>query len=171
MRMRRPWRDRPRRFVQAEEGATAIEFAFIAPVLIFALYSLIEIGLLGMMMSNLDNAVIEASRRIRTGRADMATSASTFEDQICTNMGDNTQQCRDRLMISVEKYAQFAAAGAANTAPAGQFDAGAAGDIIVVKANYTWPLITPYVASAYHGGNMTEVVLASRMAFKNEPFE
>lgn len=155
-----------------DRGSTAIEFAFIAPVLFFALYSLIEIGLLGMMISGLDNAVQEASRRIRTGRTDSANSASEFEDQICTDLGSNSTDCHNRLVISVEKFARFSNANATVTGlPNGQFNKGLASDIIVVKANYTWTLITPYIATAYQGAHLGQLVLASRLAFKNEPFQ
>ena len=75
------WRD--------DDGATAIEFAFVAPLLFLTLFSLVEIGMLAMMSSGLDNAVYETARRIRTGRDDGATNASGFEDQICARLGGN----------------------------------------------------------------------------------
>jgi len=160
-----------RAFRDDDKGATAIEFAFIAPVLFFALLSLIELGIMSMMSTSLDNAVIEAARRIRTGRDDAPASASAFEDLVCANMGGSVGDCRDRLVISVQKYAAFANAGTAATSqPAGQFDKGGQNDIILVKANYKWPVVTPMLLSPYPQDGM-EVTLASRFAFKNEPFE
>lgn len=166
------FRLRAPRFGRDERGATAIEFAFVAPVLCFALLSLVEIGVLGMMSSGLDNAVAESSRRIRTGRTDGPTSATSFEDQICANLGGNATDCRTRLVISVQKYSSFSSAGGAISAPPnGAFDKGAAGDIIIVKADYNWPLMSPFVASSYpHDGPMS-ITLGSRLAFKNEPFK
>src|SRR5688572_32590140 len=90
-------------FRRDEQGATAVEFAFVAPVLIFALLSLVEIGVLGMMITSVDAAVFEASRRIRTGRDDAAVNAQTFEDQVCAHIGGGQQSCRDRLVISVKR--------------------------------------------------------------------
>jgi Flp pilus assembly protein TadG len=163
---------RARAFRQDESGAAAIEFAIIAPVLFFALLSLIEIGVMGMMTSGLDNAVIESARRIRTGRDDAANSASAFEDQICGRLGGALASCRERLVVSVQKFSAFSSAGAATaTQPAGQFDKGGPSDIILVKANYKWPLITPFLASAYNRDGPTDVTVTSRVAFKNEPFE
>lgn len=163
---------RDRRFPSDEGGATAIEFALIAPLLFFALLSLIEIGVLGMITTSLDNAVIEAARRIRTGESGAATSASTFRDQICAGMDGIFGGCQDRLVISVQKYSAFADAGAAvNAAPAGEFNKGGANDIILVKADYRWPLMSPFVATAYNRDGPLEVTVSSRMAFKNEPFE
>ncbi|MBU1377942.1 MAG: pilus assembly protein [Alphaproteobacteria bacterium] len=163
---------RAKAFHRDENGAAAIEFALVAPVLFFALLSLFEIGALGMMTSGLDNAVIDASRRIRTGRSDAATTASTFEQQICDRMGGAVTSCRDRLVVSVQKYSAFASASAAATSqPAGQFDKGRASDIILVKANYKWPLMSPFLATAYGRNGPMDITIASRVAFKNEPFE
>lgn len=163
---------RARGFRRDERGATAIEFAFVAPVLFFALLSLVELGMLGMMMSGVDAAVLDSARRIRTGRDDAATSASTFEDQICARMGGSLSTCRDRLIISVQRFNQFSDANAVATAtPDGSFDKGAAGDIIIVKANYRWPLMTPFLATAFDRNGPLDVTIPARVAFKNEPFQ
>jgi Flp pilus assembly protein TadG len=163
---------RARAFRRDERGASAVEFALIAPVLIFALLSILEIGVLGMITTGLDNAVIESSRRIRTGRDDAASSASAFEDQICSRLGGAFTACRDRLVVSVQRYSTFSTAGVATTAqPQGQFDKGGPSDIILVKANYKWPLMSPFVATAYNRNGPLEVTVTSRVAFKNEPFE
>ena len=165
-------RIRAPRFGRDTRGATAVEFALVAPILFFALLSLVEIGMLGMMSSGLDNAVIEAARRIRTGRTDGATSATTFEDQICANLGGNTSACRSRLVVSVQKYSKFFDAGGSISAPpSGAFDKGVAGDIILVKADYNWPLMSPFIATAFHRSGPMSVTLGSRLAFKNEPFK
>jgi Flp pilus assembly protein TadG len=163
---------RARAFRRDESGSAAIEFALISPVLFFALFSLLEIGVLGMMTSSLDNAVLESARRIRTGRDDAADSASSFEDQICGRLGGAAVSCRERLVVSVQKFSAFSSAAAANDAqPLGQFDKGGPSDIILVKVNYKWPLMTPFLATAYNRAGPLDVTIASRVAFKNEPFE
>lgn len=154
-----------------EGGAAAVEFSLIAPVLFFALLSLFEIGVLGIMTSGLDNAVADASRRIRTGRDDAATSAATLEQQICARMV-SIDSCGERLVTSVQRFSNFTgAATAATTQPANQFDKGAASDIILVKANYTWPLMSPFVTRGFDRSGPLEITITSRLAFKNEPFE
>lgn len=160
------------RWRRSERGATAVEFALVAPLLFFALLSLVEIGMMGMMVSGLDNAVIEVSRKIRTGRDDGPTSASSFEDQVCAAMGGSAAACHQRLTISVQKFTSFANANAVvESQPDDQFDKGGPNDIIVVKANYKWPLMSPFVATAYQRNGPMDVTLTSRMAFKNEPYE
>ena len=167
-----PHTARARAFRDDTRGASAIEFALVAPVLFYAILSVLEIGVMAMMSTSLDNAVIEASRRIRTGRSDAPSSVSTFEDLVCGTMGGAAGDCRSRLVVSVQKYSSFAGAGTAATAPpAGQFDKGRQNDIILVKADYEWPLMTPFVATAYGRHEPMSVTLTSRFAFKNEPFE
>lgn len=153
-------------------GATAVEFAFVAPVLFLALFSIVEVGMLAMMSSGLDNAVSETARRIKTGRDDAAANAAGFEDQICARMGGNVAECRSRLVISVQRFDRFTDANAVISAPpAGQFNRGSAEDIVLVKADYVWPLMTPFIATAYHRDGPMQVTLGTRVAFKNEPFE
>jgi Flp pilus assembly protein TadG len=159
-------------FRRDERGATAIEFALVAPLLFFALLSLVEIGMLGMMVTSLDNSVIEVSRRIRTGRDDGPTSMTTFKNQVCANMGGSTSACISRLRISVQKYSTFGNANTAVTAaPNDTFDKGGPDDIVLVKADYTWPLMSPFIATAYQHAGPMSVVLSSRLAFKNEPYQ
>lgn len=161
----------PQGFFRDRSGATAIEFAFVAPVLFLSLFSIIEVGMLGMMSSGLDNAVFETSRMIRTGRSDAPASAAAFEERVCENLGGDIAKCRDRLTISVQRFDRFADANAAiTTAPAGQFNKGAAEDIIIVKANYEWPLMSPFIATAFERNGPLSVTLGSRVTFKNEPF-
>ena len=162
---------RARAFRRDDSGAAAIEFALIAPVLFFALLSLFEIGVLGIMTSGLDNAVIEASRKIRTGRSDAATSAATMEQQICAQMGI-LNSCGERLVTSVQRFGNFVGASTqATSQPDNQFDKGGASDIILVKANYKWPLMSPFVTRGFGRTAPLEVTITSRLAFKNEPFE
>ena len=158
-------------FLRDARGATAVEFAFVAPVMIFALLSLVEIGVIAMMSSNLDNAVVDTSRRLRTGRDDAATSAESLETQICNQMGGVSTDCRNRLTVGVQKFPRFSNANAvAASAPNGEFARGVPGDIVVVKANYRWPLMTPLLAQAYERTGALEVTLGSRVTFKNEPY-
>ncbi len=158
-------------FQRDERGATAVEFAFVAPVMIFALLSLVELGVIGMMSTNLDNAVVETSRRLRTGRDDAATSAESMENQICARMGGSYTACRNRLTIAVQKYPRFSNANAVAAAqPAGEFARGLPGDIVVVKANYRWPLMSPLLAQGFDRAGPTEIILGSRVTFKNEPY-
>jgi Flp pilus assembly protein TadG len=159
-------------FGRDERGATAVEFAFVAPILCFCLLSIFEIGMLGMMSSGLDNATIEVARKIRTGQDTGPISATTFEDQMCQELGGNWSTCHNRLVVSVAKFSKFFDAGATiNSPPNNTFNKGGPGDIIIVKVDYNWPLMSPFIATAFHRRKPMTVTLGSRLAFKNEPYK
>lgn len=160
-----------RRFRRDERGSAAIEFALVAPLLFFALLSLVEIGVLGMVTTSLDNAVVDVSRRVRTGQDGAAGNAEQFKTQICEEMGSSSA-CPGRLAISVQTFSRFFDANqVTSTPPDGQFDAGGPGDIVLVKVNYRWPLMTPFLTAAFDRTGPFEVVLPARAAFKNEPYQ
>lgn len=158
------------RFSQDARGATAIEFALVAPLLFFALLSLVEIGVVGMLSASLDTAVVDAARRIRTGRDGAATTAEQFKAQVCARMG-TPGPCTSQLSISVQTFAKFADANqVAAAGPDGRFDAGGPGDIVLVKADYRWPLMSPFLGGAFSRSGAFEVKIPARAAFKNEPY-
>ncbi|MGA0607194.1 TadE/TadG family type IV pilus assembly protein [Phenylobacterium sp. VNQ135] len=158
------WRD--------EQGGTAIEYAIVAPVLIFLLFATLEVAMVGMMTAGLDNAVARTGRMIRTGQADGPASASQFETFVCQGLGEDNDQCRSRLQVSVQRYANFSqATSAANGLPDGSFNKGGAGDIVMVRASYRYPMLTPQLGFFGTPSTAGEVLLDARTAFKNEPFE
>ena len=50
------------------------------------------------------------------------------------------------------------------------FNMGGAGDIIVVRAFYAWPVLTPTFGQSLVNMNGNSRLLTAAMAFKNEPF-
>ncbi len=161
-----------RAFWRREDGATALEFALVSPCLIILMLSIMEIGVLAFMSASLDNAVQSAARAVRTGQADGPATGPAFEDAICNRiMAASMTTCRDKLNISVRRFTSFNnVAAAAGTQPAGEFDRGQAGDIMLVKATLRWPLLTPFMGRLYHQVAPSEVILDSRATFKNEPY-
>ena len=50
-----------------------------------------------------------------------------------------------------------------------QFQMGAAGDVIVVRAYYSWPMLTP-VGTSFSDMSAGSRLLSASAAFRNEPF-
>ncbi len=160
-----------RRFRKDERGGTAIEFALVAPVLVFLLCATLEVAVIGMVSAGLDNAVARAGRMIRTGQSDGPGDAAAFKTLLCQGLGENDARCRERLRVSVQRYASFAQASAsAESLPDGAFNKGEAGDIIMVRASYRYPLMTPQLGFFGTPAGPGEVLLDARTAFKNEPY-
>jgi Flp pilus assembly protein TadG len=160
-----------RKFRKNDRGATAVEFAFVAPMLIALIIATIEIGVLEVMSSNLDAAVMEAARKLRTGEADRPANTAALEDMICQDMVDVKADCLNRLATSVQTTPNFAgAATTANATPTGQFDGGQPGDIVLIRATYRWPLILPMYAGNFQLAGPTSALLDTRATFRVEPY-
>lgn len=157
-------------FSKDDAGGPAIEFALIAPIMIGLMIATVQVGFLGLMSNNLDAAVATAARKIRTGAA--PASATGFADEVCAVMVDSLAVCRSRLRIGVQKATDFSGASAlVETQPSGQYNAGGAGDIILVRATYRLPLMLPLYTGGFQPGGAHDAVIDARTAFRNEPFE
>ncbi|MDB5445090.1 MAG: hypothetical protein JWQ97_407 [Phenylobacterium sp.] len=158
-------------FRRNDRGATAVEFAFIAPMVIALMIATIEIGAMELISTNLDTAVLVTTRKIRTGASDRPASSTAFIDMVCSNMIDSLSTCRSRIATSVKTYATFANASSDTSTPSGQFDAGGPGDVVVVKATYRWPLILPMYAGNFQLAGPNQALLDTSAAFRNEPYD
>jgi Flp pilus assembly protein TadG len=165
-------------FGKNDNGSTAVEFALIALPFFTIVFGIIEVGLYHFVNRMFDNAVITASREIRTGQAhDGGFNATIFKTHICDNLPDFLC-AMDRLVVDVDKVESFALAKSAseslydkdgNLKEESNYEDAGAGEIVVVNAIYKWPMITSLLSLnlADHGN---ERYLTSTMVFRNEPW-
>ncbi len=167
------------RALRAEGGASAVEFALVATPFLMLLFGVIEVALIFMISTSLENATLAASRTIRTGEFQTSgtTTSAAFKTAICSYFTWAQADCSTNLSVDVRTYATFAGVttpqpvqnGTFNTQSL-QFSTGTADDIVVVRAYYKWPLIVPFFDQAFQtlsGGN---TLLTSTIAFRNEPY-
>jgi len=158
-------------FGRDSSGATAVEFALVLPLLIGMLVGTVEIGLVGVVSNTLDNAVQKAARMVRVNQVGAPTDAASFKTAVCNSMFESQTSCQAKLAVSVRQFATFAAAqSAASDAPAGEFQPGTAGDIILVKATYQWPFFMPFFDLGIRQSGPMTLSLDARTTFKNEPY-
>ena len=165
------------RFRRAKKGSAAVEFAMLAIPFFLLLYAVIDTSLVLFATSTLENGIAAAGRQIRTGQAQAANlTQAQFRTLIC-NQISMLLACDARLAIDVRKFNSFGnvnlpAAIDANGNLTGnyQFNMGVAGDIIVVRAFYAWPVLTPDFGSTLVNMSGNARLLQAAMAFKNEPF-
>lgn len=146
------------------EGVTAIEFAVVAPVLLFILFTMIEIGLLAYASSLLDTLTNQAARFGRTGynysvtqnRADFITDYIKSRGAPLLVNGNFTVTALSSLNIQ--------AAGLGGVVSPGY---GNAGETIVYRVTYNWPVLTP-MFRAMIGSNTYPIT--STTLVKNEEF-
>jgi Flp pilus assembly protein TadG len=171
-----------RRFARAERGVTAVEFGLISLPLLLMTFGILEIALVFMVSAALDTATEQASRQIRTGefQTSAAKAQADFKNLVCSRMSWLSSQCAANLWIDVQTFATFN--GLANAPPidaatfkppAGLcFSPGLPTDIVLVRANFVWSLLTPGLNAALEnmGGGSGKRLITSTTAFRNEPY-
>lgn len=89
-RARRLWhraRRGARNWGESQGGATAVEFAFVAPVLIMIVTGIIQFGAIFFLQGNMANAAREAARALAVGSIASSSETETFVDQKLINWG------------------------------------------------------------------------------------
>ena len=167
-----------RRFGSGRSGATAVEFAMIAAPFFFLLFAMIEIAAVFLTGTVLENAVLEASRQIRTGQAQSGgMSQAGFRQEVCDRIGV-VGSC-DRLEIDVKVFQDFGdvdqsspidEGGEMDTSDFG-WDPGDAGDIVLVRVFYRWSLLTPNFGGALSNMKDNQRLISAATVFRNEPFD
>ncbi|MEM9964654.1 MAG: TadE/TadG family type IV pilus assembly protein [Asticcacaulis sp.] len=160
------------------KGATAVEFALIAGPLILMILACLELALVVLVSVSLENAVETSARKIRTDNMAGITSAQTFREDICGRMDWLSGSCMDNLHVDVRTFTSFASAA---TPPAlivdGKlldpmaYQVGNGGAIQLVRAYYTWDLLTPFLKGGLSSLESGQVALSTTAIFRNEPFE
>lgn len=167
------------RLSRADGGATAVEFALIALPFFALLFGILELAMIFILSTSLDNAAQTAARTIRTGQLQIAggASAATFKTTVCNNLGWLATDCSNSLEVDVRTYPTFSAITLGDpitnktfNKSSLQFVPGGPGDIVLVRAYYQWTLISPLLSKAVEKLNGGKTLVTSTLAFRNEPF-
>ena len=165
-------------FVRSKEGTTSIEFAALAAPFFTLMLAIFETTMVYFAGATLENAVNDAARTIRTGQAQVnQLSAADFRLMICDRVAP-LLKCDDSLHVDVRAFTQFdqvdfppALNGDGNIDPDTQFNPGAAGDVVLVRVFYSWPVITPVIGQTLSNMSGNNRLVTAATAFRNEPFQ
>lgn len=168
-----------RRFAAARRGATAVEFALVAAPFLALMFGVLELGLVFMVSTTLDNATEAAARTIRTGQLQTAGGGATsFKNAVCANMTWLGSSCAGKLTVDVRTFPKFADVAMTEPVTDGEIDpsktnftAGGGEDIVVVRAYYEWTLITPMLNAGLANLGGTKRLVYSTVTFRNEPYD
>ena len=168
-----------RRLAGDREGAVAIEFAIVAIPFLFMMFSILEIGRLYALSSVLEDATMDAGRRIRTGEMQTSgASAATFRAAVCDRMSIFEGECEQRLSVDVRVMPQFANQTPPNPVAGGAFSEGqltyqpgGADDIVLVRTFWRAPLFAPLVTQGLQKLSDGSAVLTAASTFRTEPYE
>ncbi len=168
-----------RRFLSAEDGVTAVEFALVVIPFIFILGGIFEIALIFTTANVMEGTTSAAARAVRTGQVQASGSPQTFfEDLVCNGMRafadcDEiehevfTPSSDDFDSAGNELAPQFDGDG--NLIP-NPFDPGDVSDVAIVRTVYRddgiVPLLTPLL-----GGANGQMVMISTITVRNEPYD
>ena len=153
------------------EGATAVEFALIAPLLVLLTMMWFEIGIAMWMQQALENATRQAARLIRTGSAQTSGSSATFYAALCAKTPLFT--CSN-IKFSVTSATAFSSlsstvtTNSSNQMTNASWLPGSSGSDVLVQVAYTRAVFTPLAAN-FIGSNGNQLLL-STFAFQNEPY-
>lgn len=163
------------RMACSEGGATAVEFALIAPAFLALLLALFEVGIISFMQEALQTATTQAARLIFTGQAQAQNmTAAQFQQQVCNN-GGAAFNCGN-LYVNVQTFTSFSSATMLNPVSNGAFNPatlsynpGTPGNIEVVQVFYQWPVYLGPLGLDLSNMNGNIHLLVATAAFRNEP--
>lgn len=172
---------RRRRRVAAQthrEGAAAVEFAMVAAPFFFMIFAVLELGLVFLVDSVLENAVVTSSRLVRTGQAEGRNlTAAQFKTALCAEMSVFQADCASRADVDVRVMPEFRDGIPDSPIKNGvldksqmQYNRGAPGDLMLVRVFYSQPLVTPFMQQAMSRLNSGAAVISVATAFRNEPY-
>jgi Flp pilus assembly protein TadG len=173
-----------KKFRRDSSGATAVEFAMIAPVFFLMLFVIAETGLMMFTEYVLQTSVQEAARFVRTGQAQSTgMAAADFKGKVC-RLASVIINCNSKVTVYLASAKTFGTLQ--GTMPSylgvGKLPGGAPGPssfqpggptcAVGLIATYDWDFSVPYFMSfmANMSGNTTTRRLAGIVMLKNEPF-
>jgi len=167
-----------RRFRAARGGNAAIQFALVGPLFFCLLFAIIEVALIFFAGQYLETATQDSARLILTGQAQTANYTQTqFKNDLCSRIVA-LFDCQNGVYIDVKSYSSFTGITLSDPIDANNnftsaglsYSAGSAGDIVVVRVFYQWPLFVTglgFNLSNLSGGKR---LLTATAAFRNEPY-
>ncbi len=177
-----------RRFLGDRRGATALEFAILAPIFLGVVFAIIETCVAYVAEQVLLNANDAMARKIRMGEVTFNTGRPTdttkeqfralFCDELVVLLSCSPEEVMipSRLHIDVRSVTSFN--GQANTIPdplPNTFSPGGKETINIVRSYYTWPVIVDYLRLVtFHSPQSSSVnqqLLVATAVFKNEDYK
>jgi Flp pilus assembly protein TadG len=175
-------RSRLSRFLRNDNGATAVEFSIVALPFFALMFAILETALAFFTQNYFEDTLARVSRQVRTGQAQKASmSSDDFKTAMCAYLTPMFN-CPGGVTVDLKKYSTFAAMDlgipTVTTGPnKGNLDTtntsfvkGSGGDIILVRAYYSWPVFVNRLGSNLATMPNGTHLLVATVAFRNEPF-
>ena len=156
-------------------GATAVEYAMIAPVFLTMVIGLVEFSLYVFNRNFVKHVLYETARNIATGEIQSADSPpAAFKQAYCAHAGA-VMSC-ERLLFDVRAYdnledvkftpVEFSPSGMPTNF---KFEPGKSEQISVMRVALPYKFVTPFMQDIFLGEENHAIVVGYSVA-KNEPF-
>jgi Flp pilus assembly protein TadG len=167
-----------RRFARRQDGAAAVEFAFIAAPFLALTFAILETALVFFAGQTLESAVADAGRLIMTGQAQTAGfSQADFKTQVCARLAGGLFDCANGVYVNVKSFTSFSTVNTTAPVNNGQFDTtkmnytpGGPGCIVAVSVFYQWPIYVSMFSNNLSNINGGKRLLEATSVFRNEPY-
>lgn len=165
-----------RRLQRNQDGSAAVEFALVALPFCFMIFAILELGLVFVLDSVLENATIETGRLVRTGQAGSeGFDAGVFQEELCSRMSIFAATCASQTQVDVREIESFASEPD-DPIHDGEFDDsgisyanGSPGSLMLVRVWYRHPLMTSFLSQGLSRMGDGTAMLTATTAFRNEP--
>lgn len=167
-----------RRVFRDRRGAATLEFALCAAGFFALLIATLQTAIVFFVQQSVQTAAETVARRVLTGQIPAGTTQAQFRSQACQQL-PAFLKCAS-LYADVRKVADLGSAGAVGTAVrfdvAGRvtdttrFEPGGAGDIVVLRLIYDWPIGTGPLGVDLRNQPDGSRTIVGTMVFKSEPF-
>ncbi|WP_456797149.1 TadE family protein [Bradyrhizobium sp. USDA 4473] len=162
-----------RRFRRNRRGATAVEFALVAPPFFALLFAIIEVAMIFFASQVLETATQDSSRFVMTGQAQGANySQDDFKKFVCGEVSSALFDCTNGIYVDVRSYpaTNFSTVNLTPITDPSQVKwcPGKDGDVVVVRLFYQWPIFVTKLFSSAYLTNGKRLLIATA-TFKNEP--
>lgn len=165
-------------FARDSRGATAVEFALVAAPFLALIIALIQTFLVFFAQQTLETIVRQSARLVRTGQVQSAQmTQAAFKQKVCDQIVI-LFNCNG-LMVDMQVATSWTSAntgmptltfdGSGKVTNTWQYDPGDAGDIVVLRVMYVWPVMLGPLG--FNLSNLTDGnrLIMSSAAFQNEP--
>ena len=166
-------------FLSSIQGAVAIEFAMVATPLIALLLVSLQTGIIFLADQSLQTATQNSARQLMTGSAQLAGGTQAqFQSSVCNNV-PSFFDC-SKLMVDVQSSTSYTAVntsspiitydGSGAVTNTWSYSPGNAGDIVIVRVMYNWPVFGGPLAVGLANQPNGAALLVATVVLKNEPF-
>lgn len=166
-----------KKWLKQSSGATAVEFALVAFPFIYLLIGIIELSVMFAAMSTLDSATNTAARLVRTGQAQMsADPEETFKTALCDQASVFLDCSKIKYeVITMSNFSDFASFPPSydenGDLVSSGFNAGSVDDVILIRAFYSYQLLTPLIGEAFSDGPNNTKRMVTTVVLETEPYD